>query len=265
MDLRDVNEQLLMTALRAQDLLDAAELAHKQRAQAMTVLAHELRNPLAPLRTTGHLLAQRAEDPVIAKAAEIIDRQVFQLSRLIEDLLDGSRAGARGFTLQRQRVALRDVLERSIAANRSAMVSRQQVLTARLPSPDIVLMADPMRLEQVFSNLLDNASKYTPSKGHVRLSVESEGPGVKVTISDDGVGISPQALPHVFELFAQESRSLDHRAGGMGIGLAVVRELVLAHGGQVHAGSQGPGRGSSFEVRLPCAGTQDESAPPSPA
>jgi diguanylate cyclase (GGDEF)-like protein len=261
-DLRDVNEQLLLTALRAQELLDVAELARDRHSQSIAVLAHELRNPLAPIRTAGQwLMAVQAGDPRLRKAADMIDRQTAQLTRLIDDLLDSARASGAGFRLQPVKTRLRDVLERSIEASQAAMLSRRQILTARLPSPDVELEADPMRLEQVFSNLLDNASKYTPQEGCIELIAEDRGASVSVTVSDNGLGIAPQALPHIFDLFVQEPRTLGRDASGLGVGLAVVRELVLAHGGTVEARSAGPGLGSAFVVRLPRSATAAANLP----
>jgi len=254
-DLRDVNEQLLLAALRAQELLDAAELARDRHAQAMAVLAHELRNPLAPIRSAGQwLLAAHAADPGLGKAGEVIERQTARMTRLIDDLLDSSRAAAGGFRLRPVQMGLREVLQRSIEAGQAAMLSRRQTLTARLPLPSLMLEADPLRLEQVFSNLLDNASKYTPAQGHIELNVEDSPGWVTVTVRDDGIGIGPQALPHIFDLFVQEQSARDQDARGLGIGLAVVRELVQAHGGTVEAHSAGLGQGSEFVVRLPCPG-----------
>jgi signal transduction histidine kinase len=153
--------------------------------------------------------------------------------------------------MQPVQMSLRDVLEHSIQASQAAMLSRRQALTALLPPLTLVIDADPMRLEQVFSNLLDNASKYTSPEGHIELAVQDSEEWVTVTVSDNGIGITPQALPHVFDLFVQEPRALGHDARGLGIGLAVVRELVLAHGGTVEAQSAGSGLGSRFVVRLP--------------
>jgi diguanylate cyclase (GGDEF)-like protein len=259
-NLRDVNEQLLIAALRAQELLDAAEVARERHGHAMAVLAHELRNPLAPIRTAGQwLLAACSGDPRIEKAAAVIDRQAAQLTRLINDLLDGARGGSHGFRLQRAPVRLKDVLERSIEATHATVISRRQLLKARLPSDAAILNADAMRLEQVFSNLLDNASKYTPAGGRIDVSVdEGDADWVTVTVRDDGGGIAAEILPHIFDLFVQEPRFFDSGPDGLGIGLAVVRELVQAHAGSVEARSPGVGGGSEFVVRLP----RSEGPPP---
>jgi diguanylate cyclase (GGDEF)-like protein len=252
-NLRDVNEQLLLAALRAQELLDAAELSRKLHGQAMAVFAHELRNPLAPIRTAAQLLlAAHSDDARIEKAATVIDRQAGQLRRLIDDLLDGVRTGNHEFQLNLTPVALLDVLERAIDATHTAMLSRRQVLRTRLPSKGVILDVDPTRLEQVFSNLLDNASKYTPAEGCIDLTVE-EGDltWVTVTVRDNGRGIAREALPHIFDLFVQEQRFIGTGSAGLGIGLAVVKELVQVHGGTVAASSLGVDRGSEFVVRLP--------------
>lgn len=252
-NLRDANEQLLLAALRAQELLDAAELAREHHAQAVAVLVHELRNPLSPIVTLGHWLGMaHADDEKLVKAGEVISRRTAHMAHLIDDLLDSARAGARGFRLHPSKVVLCEILERSIEAAKAAMLSRQQLLSAQLPPATLELEADPMRLEQVFSNLLDNASKYTPAHGHIRLSAEEVDGWITVTVSDDGIGISAHALPHIFDLFVQEERARDQDARGLGIGLAVVRELVQAHGGTVEAFSEGDGCGSRFVVRLPC-------------
>ncbi|MED5619149.1 diguanylate cyclase domain-containing protein [Ideonella sp. BN130291] len=251
-NLREVNEKLLVAALRAQELLDAAEVARERHARALAVLAHELRNPLTPIRTAGHWLKlAHGGDAGIHKAGEVIDRQVAHMSRLIDDLLDGSRAGATGFRLQPAEVALLGILERSVEVASARMLARRQTVDARLPAGTLRVNGDAMRLEQVFCNLLDNASKYTPPGGRIELAaVEAQGQ-VSITIRDNGIGISADALPNIFELFVQEERTVGADAGGLGIGLAVVRELVLAHGGTVEARSAGPGTGSEFEVRLP--------------
>lgn len=250
--LRDVNEMLVTASLRAQDLLDAAEVLRETHAQVMAVVAHEIRNRLAPIRTVGNwLYAGHPDDAQFRKASEVIGRQVAQMSRLVDDLLDSSRISTAGFRLERVQTVLRDVLQRSIEACEGAMLARQQTLTTKLPPPSVVLDADPMRLEQVFGNLLNNASKYTPPGGHIDLSVDDGEEWVVVSVSDDGIGVAPDALPHIFDLFMQEQRALGQDAGGMGIGLAIVRGLVQAHGGTVEARSAGPGRGSTFVVRLP--------------
>lgn len=252
-DLRDVNEKLLIAVLTAQELEQRAHEAHRQQIQFMAMVAHELRNPLTPIRLAASLLIDRQTDDALslARLQVIIDDQVTHMSRLIGDLLDGSRISTGKLRLERSNVEMIDVLRLAIDSCRPAMEARGQQMRSELPSAPLHFYGDRVRLTQIFNNLLDNASKYTPEGGKVSLVLVVREQAMAITVSDNGIGISPDALPHVFDLFMQDARALDRSSGGLGIGLAVVRELVEAHRGTVTGHSAGRNLGSEFTVTLP--------------
>jgi signal transduction histidine kinase len=226
------------------------ELARREMADYMAVVAHELRNPLVPIRTAAALLGRvRIEE--IPRIQGIIERQVTRIAGLIADLVDIARLDSGKLRLQRQVVDMRAIVTEAVDDCRPAMNARSQHLEIDLPSAEIEVDGDPGRLVQIVCNLLDNASKYTPIGGVLGLSLGRVGDDLSLVVSDNGIGISAAALPHLFERFVQESRATDFNRSGLGIGLAVVLELVRAHGGVVEARSQGLGRGSQFIVTLP--------------
>lgn len=253
-DLREANAQLVIAALTAQELEAKAEHAHTQQIRFLAMVAHELRNPLTPIRTVSLLLNHAGLDqPQLTRLQGIIERQVTHISRLIDDLLDGSRVSAGKFQLKLQTTELADVLEAAVQMCKPAMDKRQQRLVVSLPVGPVCVQGDAVRLAQVFSNLLDNASKYTPDDGEIQLVLDKQGAMQMVKVSDNGIGISASALPYIFELFVQDSTAtaFAQASQGLGIGLAVVQELVEAHGGTVVARSAGRDLGSEFVVLLP--------------
>ena len=256
-DLREANAQLVIAALTAQELEAKAEHAHTQQIRFLAMVAHELRNPLTPIRTVSLLLNHAGLDkPQLTRLQGIIERQVTHISRLIDDLLDGSRVSAGKFQLKRQVMALGDVLDTAVQMCKPAMDKRHQRLVVSLPGGTACVEGDAVRLTQVFSNLLDNASKYTPDHGEIQLALEKHGPMLMVKVVDNGIGISASALPYIFDLFVQDTTAsaFAQTSEGLGIGLAVVRELVEAHGGTVVATSAGRNQGSEFVVLLPASG-----------
>ena len=252
-DLRDANEQLVMAALTAQELEAHAREAHRQQIKFMAMVAHELRNPLTPIRVAASLMIDRNtnDELSLARLQVIIDGQVTHMSRLISDLLDGSRISTGKLRLERTTLEMVGVLRLAIEACRPAMDAREQRMTIALPSTPLDFYGDPVRLAQIFSNLLDNASKYTPQGGEISLALLLRDHSMEIIVTDNGIGISAEALPHIFDLFVQDARALDHSSGGLGIGLAVVRELVEAHQGSVNCHSAGRNLGSEFIVTLP--------------
>ncbi|HJT77089.1 MAG TPA: ATP-binding protein, partial [Gemmataceae bacterium] len=239
--------------------------ADRRKDEFLAVLAHELRNPLAPLRNALQILQQpQTERAVVGRMHAMMGRQVHQLGRLVEDLLDLTRIARGKLELRPERVGLADVVGRAVEASRPLIESRRHTLTVSLPTPPVRLQADPARLEQVITNLLNNAAKYTEPGGQVWLTAEREGDAVAIRVRDTGIGIPPERLPHVFGLFTQVEGSRERAEGGLGIGLALVKSLAEMHGGHVEARSAGSGQGSEFVVRLPLSPDQLPGRPSSP-
>jgi signal transduction histidine kinase len=248
---------LVLAALGAQDLQAAAEEAQRRQTELLAVVAHELRDPLTPIRTAVALLGRVQEgEASLSEIRAIIERQVVHMSRLVDDLLDVSRVKTGKLRLERRTVDMAGIIIAAIDACQPAIAARRQRFEVQLPSGAFELYGDPVRLVQVVSNLLDNASKYTPDGGEIGLSMVVIADAVVMTVSDSGIGITPEALPRIFEPFVQESHAIGFNGAGLGIGLTVVRELVEAHGGQVVASSAGTGLGSEFIVILPLAPRQ---------
>ena len=218
----------------------------------LATLAHELRNPLAPIRNAIEVL--RAKGPLMPDlqwARGVIDRQVHQMTHLIDDLLDVSRIALNKLALHRERLLLETVVQGAVEMSRPLIEQHGHALSVSIPPEPIVLDADLTRLAQVFSNLLNNAAKYSEPGGHIQLSVVREGSDAVVSVRDDGIGIPAEKLPHIFEMYAQIETEMERSEGGLGIGLALVKQLVAMHGGSVYAKSDGHGMGSEFVVRLP--------------
>jgi PAS domain S-box-containing protein len=227
----------------------------RRKDEFLATLAHELRNPLAPLRNSLQIMRLAGDDPAaVEQARTVMERQLRQLVRLIDDLLDVSRITRDKLKLRKERAELALVVRNAVEISRPLLEAAGHELTVTLPDEPIPVDADVTRLAQVFSNLLNNAAKYTDPGGRVWLTVGREGGDALVTVKDTGVGIPAEHLPHVFEMFAQVDRSLERSQGGLGLGLTIVRRLVEMHGGMVEAHSEGPGKGSTFVVRLPVSG-----------
>jgi PAS domain S-box-containing protein len=248
---RDFSEQVRLEGelrRRAEELADT----DRRKDHFLAMLAHELRNPLTPIRNVAQMLRLPGHDAERTRwAAEVLDRQVGQMSRLVEDLLDVARIRQGKVRLQREVVELTEVVERAIENSRPLLQVRLQELVENLPTEPLWLEADPVRLAQVLANLLTNASKYTPERGRITLTATCEDRWAVVRVRDTGAGIPAEMLPRVFDLFAQVEGTRDQAQGGLGIGLTLVRDLVRLHGGTVEAFSEGPGQGSEFVVRLP--------------
>jgi PAS domain S-box-containing protein len=230
---------------------------------ALSTVAHELRGPLSALSNVAHIL-RAAGDSGGADAAGLIGRQVGLLRRLADDLMDAARVGAGKVRLAVEPVDLLGLLRNVAAECRPGAEAHGQDFRAILPEGPIALEADPARLRQVVVNLLTNAFKYTPAGGQIVLKATVEGDEAVVRVQDTGVGIAPEMLPKIFDLFTQEECARDRSEGGLGIGLAVVRELVALHGGTVQVRSEGKGKGSDFAVRLPLGQTRAGPGPDLP-
>ena len=256
-DRTDLKEQI--EALR--NHAAALEQAARRKDAFLSTLSHELRNPLAPL-TNAMQLIRMASQPGsdIDYPLRVIERQTELLRRLVDDLLDISRIGAGKIELERRNVVIQDVLRESVEDVRPLTEERRHALEVILPPEPIALAADPARLRQVFVNLLTNAAKYTAAGGRISVQATVEGLELVVKVADDGVGIPHEMLPRIFDLFTQVEASRPLSRGGLGIGLALVKDLVAAHGGSVQVRSEGSGKGSEFTVRLPL-GTAQRDAP----
>ena len=236
-------------------------LADKRKDEFLAILAHELRNPLAPIQTSLELVRRNPDRPVAPRILEILDRQVRQITRLVDDLLDVSRITAGKVELRRSAVKLTEVVEESLVAARPLIDSRHHKLVIRPPTDrSPIVLGDAVRLIQIVANLLNNAAKYTDPGGRIDLEWGQDGEQAFVRVTDNGRGIAPELLDRVFEMFVQERAGSDG-AGGLGLGLSLVRRLVELHGGVVTAHSAGPGHGSSFEVRLPAQDAATVTAP----
>ena len=251
-NLREANEHLVMATLAAEKLEEAAQKAKHRQDEFLAMLAHELRNPLAPIRSAVALLERLdTVDPRVTTIREVVRRQVEHMARLLDDLLDASRVTSGKVTLQRQTVKVSEFVDQAVEMYRGLIDSQRQHLTLDMPVSPMYVDGDLTRLAQIIGNLLHNAAKYTPEGGHIALIARPDRDKVVIRVTDTGSGIAAETLPHIFDLFAQEERSLSRSQGGLGIGLTVVRAMVDRHGGTVTAKSAGIGAGSEFTVILP--------------
>lgn len=233
---------------------------HRHKDEFLAMLAHELRNPLAPVMTGIEILRRLRPDDVTARDRQltVMSRQMQQLTHLVDDLLDVSRVSRGSIELRREVLCLQDVLAAAIDASRPVLFSRRHNLVQPPPGPRTYINGDRVRLTQVFSNLLNNAAKYTPPGGRIEVNVRCEGGAAQVSIKDNGAGIPADMLNSIFDLFTQVPGSLDRAPGGLGIGLTLVRAIAELHGGTVEARSEGPGHGSDFVVTLPSVAAPPE-------
>lgn len=225
--------------------------ADRRKDEFLATLAHELRNPLAPIRNGLQVMKVVGVDGVIEQARSMMERQLTQLIRLVDDLLDVSRVTSGKLDLRRERIELASVIESAVETSRPLFEQAGHALAVVMPEEPVFLDGDPTRLSQIVSNLLNNSAKYTPRGGNVELTVSREHSVAVVLVKDDGIGIPPAMLGKVFEMFTQVDRALEKTTGGLGIGLSLVKGLVEMHGGSIEARSEGQGQGSQFIVRLP--------------
>jgi signal transduction histidine kinase len=265
----DQQRWFLMQAALLQDPAGGAVIAHlditrrrcaeealleasRHKDEFLAVLAHELRNPLAPIRNAVEVLRRiESADPKLEWARNLIGRQTAHLAHLTNDLLDVSRLGLGRIGLHKEIVELEPIVRQAIEVSRPLIDARQHRLSAAIPPEPIRIEGDPTRLVQVLGNLLNNAAKYTPHGGRITLTVEANPSEAVLRVKDNGIGMSAELLPRIFDLFTQADRSLARSEGGLGIGLTLVKRLVELHGGRILAFSQGPGLGSEFVVSLP--------------
>ncbi|HUQ28890.1 MAG TPA: ATP-binding protein [Usitatibacter sp.] len=244
------------------DLLEERSRAVRQRDEFLAMLAHELRNPLAPIRNVAYVMGNLGiEDPAFIECRDIIEKQTRHMSRLVEDLVDASRLEMGKSELRRQPLDLNDCVVAAAKACRPMTGSHSHRVTIELAPEPLSVMADPVRIEQAISNLIVNATKFTPVGGSIELASAREADVAVVRVKDSGVGIDPGLIDSIFDLFTQGQVSLARSEGGLGIGLTLVKRLVEQHGGTVTASSEGAGKGSTFEMRLPLTEKPRERAP----
>jgi signal transduction histidine kinase/CheY-like chemotaxis protein len=242
------NNMLAEIGRRAEALLSA----DRMKDQFLATLAHELRNPLAPISNALHLLEAAGDRPeMAANARRMMARQLKQLVRLVDDLLDVSRITTGKLVLRLEDTELRKVIDAAVEIARPLIESRRHRLSIDLPAQPVHLRGDETRLAQVFSNLLNNAARYTDAGGDIGVHARRAGDAVEVTVSDNGIGIAPEVLPDMFKMFTQANTSIERTQAGLGVGLALALRLVEMHGGSIDARSDGIGLGSRFTVRLP--------------
>jgi len=243
---------------------DALNTVDRSKNEFLAILAHELRNPLAPIRSAVQILNREAAlAPESQWAVSAIERQVRQMARLIDDLVDVARITSNRLELRKERVELGAVLRSAVETSGALLKAGGQEFTLVLPDTPIRLDADPIRLAQAVTNLLNNAAKYTERGGHIWLIAERDGAHAVITVRDTGVGIPSAVLPHVFEMFTQGEQTRARTLGGLGIGLTLVKRLVEMHGGTVEAQSGGQDLGSTFTIRLPVVEASQDAQPQS--
>ena len=254
------------TELELRRLADDLAEQDRRKTEFLATLAHELRNPLAPIRSGLQLMRRARSDPAaIARVQDIMDRQLDHLVHLVDDLLDVARITRGQVDLKPALVPLADVLNAAVETSLPLIETSRHKLDVRLPAETLMLHADATRITQVVSNLLNNAAKYTPRGGHIVLAAERDGEQALIAVSDNGIGIPSDSLGEVFRMFTQIPNATRHMPGGLGIGLSLVKSLVELHGGTIQAASAGVGTGSVFTVRLPLAGQgADQAAPCAP-
>jgi PAS domain S-box-containing protein len=231
---------------------DSLKAADRRKDDFLATLAHELRNPLAPIRNAVAILGRKGPmDPELAWSREVIVRQVEQMSRLIDDLLDIERISRGKFLVRKERMPLERAVDMALEMSRPYITAAGHRLSVLMPSERVMVDADPARLAQVFSNLLNNAAKFTEPRGEITLSAQVEGNAVLVKVEDNGIGFPPEVASRLFKPYAQLTSSQERARGGLGIGLSLVQGIINLHGGKVEAKSEGPGRGAEFSVQLP--------------
>lgn len=257
---RDASNRIVGASKVARDITQRRAIeqalrdADRRKDEFLATLAHELRNPLAPIRNSLHILRVTAiSDPAVERVRDIMERQVNHMVRLVDDLLEISRITRGKIELRKERVELAAVVGSAVETSKPLIDAAGQELMISIPPEPLTLNADPVRLAQVFANLLNNASKYSDAGGQIWIEAKREGTQAVVSVRDAGIGIPADMLPRVFEMFAQGRDSLPRAQGGLGIGLTLVRSLVHLHGGSVSVVSAGPGHGSEFTVRLELA------------
>jgi signal transduction histidine kinase len=253
-ELREANEHLVISALHAQTLQAQAEQALSQQRSAMASVAHEMRNPLTPISIIAERMVRTSSEKLPEMRA-MIEGQVQHLSRMVEDLLDVSRASTGKLRLSYAHLDIVRIIEEAVEACAPLMHKKNLHMDVSLPEVPMLVNGDHIRIVQIFTNVLTNSAKYTPCGGNVALQAETVPEGLKIVVSDNGIGISAQALPVIFDAYVQDTQAIGFNGTGLGIGLTVVRQLVEAHGGSVTAHSEGEGKGCEVTILFPLVGS----------
>lgn len=249
--LREANEHLVVAAITAQELKEAAEAARQRQVEFLSAVADELRNPAAPIRIATAMLGREPPDePLLPRVKDIVDRQVAHVASVVDRLVDASIVGSGAVELQLRTMDLSQLVQRVADGLRALTCERDQTLQVDLPASDAQVDGDEARLEQVVGNLLENASRHTHAGGSIRVTLEVLAESLRLTVVDNGIGITPRMLPHVFEPFVQDTHAFGLDGVGVGIGLTVAQALARAHGGTLTASSDGVGQGSRFVLTL---------------
>ena len=255
---QSLEREIVRSRAAEEQLQDASQ----RKDEFLAMLSHELRNPLAPIRNAVEVIRRLAPpDPKLTMARDVVDRQVTLLARLVEELLDVSRISQGKIALKKEPVELSRIISHSVETARPLIDARAQTLSVSVPPAPVWLSADFARLSQVVANLLNNAAKYTGEGGRIELTADAGEGEATISVRDNGTGIETTLLPKVFDLFVQGDRALDRGQGGLGIGLTLVKRLVELHDGTVAVASEGPNRGSTFTVRLPCISAVEPQRP----
>ncbi|WP_122680475.1 sensor histidine kinase [Pseudomonas viridiflava] len=249
-ELREANAQLVIAALGAQDLQATAERALDQQKGILAMVAHELRNPLTPIKLIAERMVRLPSDQ-LPRMRELIEGQVQHISQLVDDLLDVSRASTGKLRINCSEVDMLRILNAAVDTCSPVMIARKQQFDVELPDAALIVNGDPGRLAQILHNLLANAAKYTPVGGTISMTATVTAKVLRISIADNGIGVTAKALPFIFDPYVQDTHAIGFNVTGLGIGLTVVRELVEAHGGKVTGMSDGHGKGSEFVVTLP--------------
>jgi PAS domain S-box-containing protein len=255
-------DRLLEYVTELRRLQDVLHQSDRRKDEFLATLAHELRNPLAPILNALHIMRLAQDDrPAVDDARSIIERQVRHMVRLIDDLLDLSRITRGKIQLRKQPVELAQIIQSAVESSRPAIDAAGHSIELAMPAEQVIFMADPTRLSQVLLNLLNNAAKYTEPGGNIWVAAAADGDDLIISVRDSGIGIAAEIMPTIFEMFAQADRAVERSQGGLGIGLSLVRGLVGLHNGSVTAHSPGPGHGSEFVVRLPVERVEPSAGP----
>ncbi len=248
--------------IEVRDLLQKRDASLRQRDEFLAMLAHELRNPLAPMRNAVYLLKSlETADPVVLKTREVLERQVSHMARMVDDLIDVARFERGKIALKRKRLDLNAAASAAAEGCLTLASAREQQLELSLAREPLFIDADDLRLEQLLTNLIMNASKFTPRGGRIEVRTSCEGPMALVSVRDNGIGIRPEMLETIFTPFTQGDDSLARSGGGLGIGLSIARVVAALHGGTLQARSEGLDKGAIFEARLPLSTRAAEPAP----